>query len=171
MKAYNEAVPRTWREYPEISRLQKVRDSRIVNEICLAWDLENNPQKVLDLFRRHHENLSDPCYWETLKCVWMVSGRTDNAGEFRRWMKSSRPYRRFFMTPEEEKRLERMSFPLTVYRACSGDDKGISWTISESFANWFQTNYRKERIDRKEVRREDVFAYIDRRGEDEIILL
>lgn len=171
MKAYNETVPMT-RRYPDLPRKQLERDSKIAYKIVYAHDTELDNEKVLDLFRKYHRLLSNPRYWEVLKAVWVAAGSTSVAEEFRHYMRSSRPCSNFFMTPEEHDILRNMTFPLKVWRACNSEnDGGISWTVSLEVAIEFAARGKCTKIIAREVEREDVFAYINRRGEDEIIIL
>lgn len=170
-KAYNETVPMT-RRYPDLPRKQLERDGKIAMKIARAYDIELDAQKVLDLWRKYHPMLSNPRYWELLKTVWIAVGNTAVAPEFRRYMQSNRPCRNYFMTPEEHESLRRMAFPLKVYRACTGEnDGGISWTTSIEVAIEFASRLEHPKILARRVERSEMFAYINRRGEDEIIIL
>lgn len=170
-RAYNETVPMT-RRYPDLPRMQLERDCKIAMKIIRAHDVDHDLEVVLDLWRKYHNLLSNPRYWELLKSVWVAVGSTALSGEFRRYMQSSRPYRNYFMTPEEHEALRGMSFPMKIYRGCNGkNDDGISWTTNIEVAVDFATRGKKEKILCREVERKDVFAYINRRGEDEIIIL
>lgn len=170
MNAYNETVPMT-RRYHDLPRKQLERDSKIVMKIIRAYDIEHNTQKVLELFRKYNGLLSNPSYWEVLKSVWVAAGSNDVADEFRKYMRSNRPGRTYFMTPEEYKELQDMKFPLKVFRACDDEDDGVSWTTNFGVAVEFASRGNKKKILCREVARDDVFAYINRRGEDEIIIL
>lgn len=170
-KAYNETVPMT-RRYPELPRKQLERDSKIAMKIVRAYDIEKDLEKVLDLWRKYHSLLSNPRYWELLKTVWIAAGHTAIAGEFRQYMQSTRPCRNYFMTPEEHEVLRQMLFPLKVYRSCNNEnDGGISWTTNIEVAIEFSSHLDNPKILAHQVERSEVFAYINRRGEDEIIIL
>ena len=170
-KAYNETVPMT-RRYPDLPRKQLERDSKIAYKIARAHDIEKDAAKVLDLWRKYHPLLSNPRYWELLKTVWVAVGHTAVAEEFSRYMQSTRPCRNYFMTPEEHETLRRMSFPLKVYRACTdGNDGGISWTTNLEVAIEFASRLGNPRILSYYAERDVIFAYVNRRGEDEVIIL
>ena len=160
------------RRYPDLTRKQLERDSKIAMKIVRAYDVEHDMGKVLDLWRKYHHLLSNPRYWEVLKTVWVAVGNTAVADEFRHYMQSNRPCRNYFMTPEEHEVMQQMAFPLKVYRACNSEnDGGISWTTNIKVATEFATFAKNAKILSYEVTRNDVFAYINRRGEDEIIIL
>lgn len=75
------------------------------------------------------------------------------------------------MDIEDNRELEKMEFPLKVWRAYSNDpDPGISWTINEQWCHDYARGTGrkvKERI----VNIDEVFAFITRRHEQEIIIL
>ena len=75
------------------------------------------------------------------------------------------------MTPEDATAFDKMVFPLKVYRAYIQEpDPGISWTLNEQWCKEYAA-VRDMHIKSRTVLREDVFAYISRRGEEEIIIL
>ena len=81
------------------------------------------------------------------------------------------------MTPEDAQALDEMQFPVTVWRAydpkldyTDAGDPGISWTIDRDWCYGYAT--KKGRVIKSRmVYRSDIFAYITRRGEEEIIIL
>lgn len=170
MKAYNENVFMT-RRYPELREKQRRRDSKIAKRMIMAHDQNNDPQKVFDVFKKEHKQLSHPRFWELLRSVWVATGSQAKLDDFLQWFNSSRPYRWYFSTPQEAERLRALDDPLTVYRAISGpEDKGISWTLSRRFAEQYAKDFKREIIT-QQVRKADVFALVERRGEEEIIIL
>ena len=163
-----------------LSKKQMARDAKIIQQIIRAMELGTDgggEEKVLDIFYRKAKLLSNPRYWEVMRTVWIAAGSTETAQLFRMMMKSSRPCRSWFMTPEDAKALDEMSFPLTVWRAYDKKydyslvgDPGISWTIDEKWCREYAI--RKDRIVKsRQVNRGDIFAYVSRRGESEIIIL
>lgn len=96
--------------------------------------------------------------------------------EKRKMMKSSRPCKSWFMTPEDAMALESMQFPLTVWRAYDAQrypddtDPGISWTIDEKWCREYAASNRYE-VKSRLVTREEIFAYVSRRGEEEMVIL
>ena len=75
------------------------------------------------------------------------------------------------MTVEDAEKLEKMQFPLTIWRAYDRDpDPGISWTVDREWCEAYAKAHNRQ-IKGMTVEREDVFAYITRRGESEIIIL
>lgn len=158
-----------------LSPKQLARDSKIAMQIVKAH-MDGEYEKVLDIFYRKAKLLSNPRYWELMRTVWVAAGSTETAHLFRMMMKSNRPCRSWFMTPEDAAALDKMDFPVTVYRAYDAErypdnsDPGISWTLDEAWCRDYAE--KKGRIIKQmQVYRDQVFAYVSRRGEEEIIIL
>ena len=67
--------------------------------------------------------------------------------------------------------LEAMPFPLTVWRAYDVDpDPGISWTLDREWCEGYARS-KGRRVKQMQVSRDQVFAYVSRRGEEEVIVL
>jgi len=161
-----------------LSDKQMARDSKIFMQILRAAEGGTDggaEQRVLDLFFRKAKLLSNPRYWEVMRTVWIAAGSTETAQKFRSLMKSGRPCRSWFMTPEDAEALDKMEFPITVWRAYDAVrypmlDPGISWTLDREWCEGYAKS--KGRIvKQREVYRDEVFAYITRRSEEEIIIL
>lgn len=65
---------------------------------------------------------------------------------------------------------------LTVYRAGTEDDGGISWTTDEGVANFFQSRYKSyENVERpitkKQVSRDDIVCFLNYNHESEVVIL
>lgn len=167
--AVNERTDFT-RRIPALPEKQLARDAKIVSQIIRAYEAGRG-QEVLDIFRRKARLLSNPRYWEVMRTVWVAVGSTETAPLFRTLMQSSRPCRSWFMTPEDAAALEAMAFPLTVWRAYDAEpDPGISWTLDEQWCRGY-ARAKGRRVKQMQVSREQVFAYVSRRGEEEVIVL
>jgi len=166
-----------------LSEKQMARDSKIAMQL-IRIDQEGGDraaEKMLDLFFRKAKLLSNPRYWEVMRTVWVAAGSTETAHIFRTMMKSTRPCRSWFMTPEDAQALDAMPQPITVWRAydpkydtaawqAQGGDPGISWTIDKEWCIGYAKS--KGRVIReRQVYRGDIFAYVTRRGESEMIIL
>ena len=162
-----------------LSDKQMARDSKIAMQLIRIQQEggARAAEKMIDLFVRKAKWLSNPRYWELMRTVWVAAGSTETAPLFRRMMKSQRPCRSWFMTPEDAQALDAMQFPITVWRAYDpkydgeeARDPGISWTLDY---NWCLDYAEKKGriIKTRQVYRNDIFAYITRRGEEEIIIL
>ena len=167
--AVNERTDFT-RRIPALPEKQLARDAKIVSQIIRAYEAGRG-QEVLDIFRRKARLLSNPRYWEVMRTVWVAVGSTETAPLFRSLMQSGRPCRSWFMTPEDAAALEAMAFPLTVWRAYDADpDPGISWTLDREWCEGY-AKAKGRRVKQMQVSREQVFAYVSRRGEEEVIVL
>lgn len=168
----NELVPMT-RRYPDhLSNKQLRRDAAVVKKMVWAWDYEQNPEKLLSIFLKEKDTLSDERYWETLRTVWILSGKIENIDTFRHLMRSERKAQHWFSTPEENKKYRALPDSFTAYRATNCVmDGGISWTLSYEYAQWYKQSFNKEMIVTREIDKATVFAYIERNKESEIIVL
>lgn len=171
MPARNEIVHMT-RRYPQLMHKVLKRDSVIVKRIMDAWDSNHDSEKVLSIYLKEQNNLSDERYWEILRTVWILSGKVDNQEVFRNLMRSNRKERYYFSTPEEAFKLRSMPEEFRVYRATNSEaDKGLSWTVSIKYAEHYQRMFNKAMIITRVIKRKEVFAFVERNQEDEIIIL
>lgn len=170
VRGNNEAVPMT-RRYPKLSNKVLKRDSEIVRKIITAWDLEKNADKVLSIYLKESKNLSDERYWELLRTVWVLCGSVENSDLFRKLMQSNRKEKYYFSTPEEAKFLRELPEQIEVYRATNNNDNGLSWTLSKEYAEWYKTAYQKEKVISQVINKKQIFAYIERNLESEVVVL
>lgn len=169
--SYNEANPFTRRLPTFLTDKQKARDAKIVKQIIHAYDFEGDEQMLMDIFFRKCHLLSDPVYWEVLRSVWVTCGTTENAHQFKPLFLSNRRAKSWFMTPEDSDYLDSLSFPVTLWRAYEHEeDKGISWTNDYEWCKGY-AELREREIKEAQFKREDIYAYISRRGENEFIIL
>lgn len=159
------------RRYPDLPQKVLKRDSEIARRLIHIWDEKRDGVLLLNFFLDNMKNLSDQRYWEVLRTVWVLTGSNDNADLFRRLFTSSRKHRYFFSSPEDAKALRDMPDEIVVFRAGSDNDKGLSWTTSEQYAIQYKDAFFKEKIIQKTVNKKDVFAFIQRNKESEIIIL
>lgn len=152
------------------TKKQAERDRKIVGQIIRAWEVDEDPDKVLDIFFAKHRLLSDPVYWETLRTVWIACG-TGQADRFIPLFKADRRAKSWLMTIEDKEHLDSLDYPVTLYRACHEDNpQGISWTDD---LDWCM-NYAKVhglQVYRSKFYRNEITAYFSRRGESEFIVL
>lgn len=172
IKAYNETEPMTRRISSYLSNKQKTRDSKIAKKMIVAYDEHGSVDELLELWKKYHNLLSDPRYWEILRTVWVTCGRRDNYELFRSYFNSKRPAKGYFMTPEDNSTLKSFNYPMTVYRAAyKENDNGLSWSTDRQFVYDYANAH--ERVIKEQIinSRSEVFAYINRRGEHELIIL
>jgi len=171
VRGNNVAVPMT-RRYPKLSYKVLKRDSEIVRKIITAWDVENDADKVLSIYLKESKNLSDERYWELLRTVWVVCGSIENADLFRKLMQSKRKEKYYFSTPEEAKYLRELPEQVEIYRATNNiNDNGLSWTLSKEYAEWYKIAYQKDKVISQIINKKQIFAYIERNLESEVVVL
>lgn len=129
----------------------------------------------IQAFERFAKRLNDSDYWNTLREVWEMSENIwQNRALWIRMLRSERPNRDSFMTDEEQRFLKSKPAKFVVYRgrSCKHRGSGVSWTLSREKAEWFAARYGLPgRVLIRRVRKSEVFAYLDGRQEQEIILL
>lgn len=171
VRGNNEAVPMT-RRFPNLPNKVLKRDSEIARRIINAWDLENDADKVLSVYLKESKNLSDERYWELLRTVWVLCGSVENADMFRKLMQSNRKEKYYFSTPEEAKFLRELPEQIEVFRATNNiNDNGLSWTLSKEYAEYYKTAYQKDKIISQVINKKQIFAYIERNLESEVVVL
>lgn len=167
----NESIPMTPRIPFAIPKVQARRDSEIAKDLVYFADVMNRPDLLLAAFYEHRNRLSHERYWEFLKVVWIRCGTIERLPLFRQLFGSKRPFRKWIMSPEEEAKLTELPDEFEVWRAPRpGGDDGISWSIEQAFIQEYAKAHGREVVERT-VRKADVFAYFDRAGEGEVIIL
>ncbi len=167
----NELVPMT-RRYPVLKKKVAERDSKIAKWLIQAWDQEKDSEKVLVIYMKEKHLLSHYRYWELMRTVWIVCGSVETVPVFRELMKSTRPQRHYFSTPEEAEKLSSLPDIVRAYRAQDGHMvDGISWTLTKEYAELYKTQFNKRWIYEREVEKKNIFAYINRNKEEELIIL
>jgi hypothetical protein len=140
--------------------------------VCVT--LFERPYRV-DAFCEYMHLMSDAQYWELLASVWIDSENIrENQQTWQNLLSSSRGDSHAFAGSVEE--LAAMPESFLIYQGHTDDrDDGWSWTIDEQIAAWFAHRYaRLERaspaVSVAVVKREDVLAFRQDRGEQEIIV-
>lgn len=172
MKTYNEIHDFTHRNPTYLTKKQLERDSKIVKQIITAHDVECDNEKMLEIFFKKCHLLSNPRFWEIMRTVWCAAGNHSNVERFKQLMSSNRPAKSWFMTIEDKVTYESLIYPILLYRAYDAryKDKGISWTSNFDWAMQYAVDNGLT-LKRQLFRKEEIFAYISRRGEDEFIIL
>ena len=159
------------RRIPSLPKKQLERDAKIARQLVRIWDEEHDYNGLLEFWFKKCRLLSNPRYWETLRTVWVAAGSTDTAERFRPYFQSTRPCRGWFMTPEDAAELEKMQFPMKLWRAYDRTpDPGISWTSDYEWCCKYAEGMGRQ-VKERIVERDEVFAYISRRHESEFIIL
>lgn len=139
--------------------------------------LHERPFRI-DAFEDVMDEMTDQEYWSRLSDIWVDS---ENIGaqpdRWRNLLLSDRGSRQSFMTDDELAEFAALQPRFTVYRGYSENDQeefGMSWSTDAGVAEWFARRFAREDekifMEEMEVSKDDVFAYLTRRGEEEIIL-
>jgi hypothetical protein len=167
----NTTIPMTLRQYPAQPKKQLLKDNKIVKELVYLCDVLNRKDEAVELFFQNKNRLSDPCFWELLRTMWILNGKRENLLMFRQLFQSKRPFKRFLMTIEEKNIFNALPDLVIAYRApMKDDDVGISWTLSKEFVERYAKHTGREIIEAT-ISKTEIVAFFDRRGEQEIILL
>jgi hypothetical protein len=118
---------------------------------------------------------SDGRYWELLGEIWVNSENIwQNLREWRGCLKSKRLNQHLFMSIEDFETFRILPEELTIYRGygCEANMSGMSYTLILDKALWFAQRFGQNGgVLKKQIKKEDAFAYMNSRGEQEIILL
>lgn len=129
----------------------------------------------LNAFLMIMDRMTDPEYWDLLRHIWTDSENIwQNVRVWKRLLKSARPFSERFMDEEERAALAALPEKVTIYRGYQKklNRNGLSFTLDRAIAvklgrRWLKTCDVWKRV----VKREQIFAYLKSRGEEEIILV
>ena len=117
--------------------------------------------------------VDDQQYGELLAEIWIDTEYPYAA--FNTWQQlfaSKRPGRENLMNDEERAALSALPSTLAIYRG-GWTNKGLSWTLSEDQARRFVVRFggdRKSKMFKGTVAKDKVYAYRNRRNEQEIVV-
>jgi len=144
--------------------------------------LHERPYRV-EAFEAIQLRLTDEEYWKLLRDIWVDTENIwQNQTSWWRLMISDRPGRREHMMTEEERAALDQDFDerITVYRGYHppGGWAALSWTTNSITAKFFArrlaiTDEQKAnmRVAEGVIHKENVIAFLNGRGEEEIVLL
>jgi hypothetical protein len=139
--------------------------------------LHERPHR-LRAFTNIMDQLTDKQYWAILGSIWTDSENIwQLAPRWRVLLESDRVYKSWFMVPKDRKRFAALPDILEVYRGCvlGQNEDGLSYTLDKQRAEWFAARFVEgEQIPAvvvARVEKHNVFAYINNRNEDEIVVL
>lgn len=160
------------RRYPsKRTKKQLKRDSEIAKQIIYLTDELGDEKQAFHFFIENQWKLSDSCYWQLLRSLWIVCGSQENIQDFKVLFNRKRPFQFHFMRPSDEEALKQLPAEIELYRAITGDDDcGVSWTsileVAERFAE-----AQSRKIIKKVFKKKDIFAFLNSRSEHEFIIL
>jgi hypothetical protein len=128
-------------------------------------------QALLDVYML----LDDKEYWELVSDVWVDSENIwQNLKHWKKLLKQRGETKHFFMDEDDKKDFDNLPDKLIVYRGYikGKNEKGLSYTTDENKAKWFAKRFYKDgQVTSRYIDKKDVFAYTNRRSENEIILI
>lgn len=132
----------------------------------------------LEAFLEAADHMSDEDYWKILGDIWTDSENIwQNYDEWAEALSADRADRKGMMDDDERKFLADLPDSFTIYRGVNDDHGhlGFSWSLSEERATWFAKRFESHRgeamLIAAEVKKTDVIAYFDGRGEEEIVVM
>jgi len=146
----------------------EVRKSRAEGRWSSYVFLYERPYRF-EAFYSIASKLSDGEYWKLVREIWVDS---ENLYQSQPEVVFSRKGAWRMMEPQEREALKAMVYPLRVWRGCMGhNEAGWSWTLDRDRAQWFANRFgRKGRVIEARASKGQVVAYIQARGEEEIII-
>lgn len=143
-------------------------DSQIVRNVLSTPGAERLPY-----FAVHCDSIADDAtYWHVIGCLWVDGGETQHIELMRKMLASPRRGRWKMMKKADRRAWRKLPKVMKAYRATASNedlDRAIAWTLSRKVAERFAKSWHRTVVERV-VRKEDVIAYFDRRGEKEILV-
>ena len=119
--------------------------------------------------------LEDKEYWELVADVWVDSENIwQNLNIWKRLLTQRTESKDLFMDEDDKKSFDELPDKFIVYRGYieGQNKKGFSYTTDENKAKWFAKRYGKNgKVTSRFVSKSEVFAFTNRRNENEIIIL
>ncbi|MET4696965.1 hypothetical protein [Endozoicomonas lisbonensis] len=126
-----------------------------------------------EFFRKNaHQIKDDSTYWNVLGTLWKLGGTVAQQELWKEMLSAPRKNSHKIMKNKERSVWRRLPNKVKAYRAINHDgeiDTAISWTLSRKIAEKFSQNGKRKVVSR-EFRKAEIFAYFDRRNEDEILV-
>jgi len=118
--------------------------------------------------------VDDATYWCVLGTLWKAGGMVMQQELWRPLFQSKRKKREKMMKKRERQRWRSLPPVVTAYRAVNSleeADYAISWTLSKEIAERIFGEDGKRPVVERRFKKADIFAFFDRRGEDEILVI
>jgi len=132
----------------------------IMHKMPLVISKSYFPIKLLEIFKKKGEKLTDEMVWGCIENTWTLAEQTSNEW----WLDV------FALRKVPEHYTEDLPDKMTVWRG--GDPRGYSWTLDQELGQWFAERYGlNQRFCKMEIKKEDVLFYTKLRDEEEIIVI
>jgi hypothetical protein len=126
-------------------------------------------------FIHNDEKITDQQYWKLLSEIWIDSENIyQNKHYWKYLLNGKRKGKEFFMSSEDCKYFNNLPDIITIYRGYipKKNKTGFSYTLDKEKAEWFANRFSNNgNIIEKTIRKKDAFAYLNGRGEQEIIMI
>lgn len=134
--------------------------------------LEESPEQI-KYFEANCHRLTDYAYWFFLSTCWVsYTGFTDLELWKRLFSSTRKKQKESIMKPSELRLYNYLPYYVTAYRAHRPNEEDwIAYTTNWKVALRFARERKVLQIAEYQIRKKDILAYFNRRGEDEIILL
>lgn len=120
--------------------------------------------------------LTDKQYWTLLRDIWVDSENIwQNKQSWKNLLLSPRKNKSEFMNKEERKYLKSLPSNITVFRGYDekkGDPEGFSYSLNPDIAKKFASRFSKNPVIKtRDLKKSEIFAYLQTRNEEEIIVI
>lgn len=149
--------------------MANANDSEIIEKMLSA-----HPRFMAEFFSQNSKHIiDDSTYWSVLGTLWKGGGTVVQQDLWIRLFNSPRRQKHKIMKKRERKAWRNLPCRVVAYRAIndiSEIDEAISWSLSESIAERIFSEKGERLVVSNLFSRRDIFAYFDRRHEDEILV-
>ena len=117
--------------------------------------------------------IDNAIYWNVLGSLWKLGGTVVQQELWRGLFLCGRKQGHKIMKGRERKAWRRLPKTFTAYRAINNTDEiecAISWSLSRNTVERVFSENGQRKIVSREFKKDDVFAFFDRRGEDEVLV-
>ena len=124
-------------------------------------------------FKAISYRLEDEDYWALLSEMWLTTNNVwQNLADWKDLLTSLRSHKKTMMDEEEQEYLSKLKHTVTIYRGCIKDlnEGGPSWTLDRSVAESYAKRLGEGGyVLQRPLNKPEIVAYLNRRGESEII--
>lgn len=132
-------------------------------ETLMAQYFASNSHKIID----------DANYWNVLGTLWKLGGTVKQQDLWLKMFLSKRKRKHKIMKSRERKKWRKLPKAFNAYRAINCDEEietAISWSLSRNTVEKYFSYNGERKVVGRQFSKDDVFAFFDRRGEDEVLV-
>ena len=144
------------------------------NDSAIISEMMNVPRILMaQYFLENSDSIKDDAnYWNVLGTLWKLGGTVKQQDLWKKLFLSDRPRRHKIMKSRERRRWRRLPETVIAFRAINSPEEietAICWTLDRKTAEFFSQDGGRKVVERK-FKKSEVFAFFDRRGEEEILV-